>query len=366
MKKKFLLRHLGNMGDLVFFVPPLLETLKKVYPDCHITFVTVWGFKEKKRKWLAPGWLRHAKPRSRGEVWGRRNQGGFSISLMMTNPHIDQLVHWHDTVLSLDNKICSEEGKSFPTWNQAYYEKQTASGKYTDVLELDIGLHHEENPIERMYKIVGLPQETYSNYRLYFTPKDLRRAQEVMQAAPRPRIVLLESLVSRTTRGWDPEKIPALERAIEKAYKVKPLWFGGEYVPEYQGRPLTLRENIATLLHADVAIGALSGPLHFAAAIGTPTITLYCDHQLHRAAPAYFLNRYIADPHKYHRTLLGPSPEISEFLKPEHPTANLTPQEVTRQNFKSWVHPGRQATKSCLAVITVDEIMTVLQEMLPV
>src|SRR5689334_22073246 len=135
--REILVKHVGNMGDMIFFVPPVLASLKKHYPQCHITFVPAWGLKDKKGR------------------WGKRNQGGFCIELMMTNPHIDQLVHYHATALALDGSICVEEGQHFPTWNKEYYERQKYSGGYDAVYELDFGIGTEDNPMERMYQAVG-------------------------------------------------------------------------------------------------------------------------------------------------------------------------------------------------------------------
>lgn len=346
--KKILIRHLGNMGDHIFFIPPVLETLKHVHPGCHITLVTAWGYKDNKGR------------------WGKRNQGGFCIHLMMTNPYLDELVHWHDTQLSLTGEICREEGRHFPTWNRQYYEEQKSGGEYDGVFELDFGLGYEDNPMRKMYEAIGLPDETYSNYRLYFSDHDKEVAETVMHPHPRPRIVLLEGLESKSTRGWDPDKIPHLEQAIHSHYAASPLWFGGRFVSDYHGRPLTLRENIATLAFADVAIGVMSGPLHFAAAVGLPTLTLYADQPLHRAAPAFFLNSYIKDEVKKHRTLLGPAHTPYRFLKGDSPDLNLTPAEHALQKFRSWQDPGRQATKTGLAALAVDEVMAVLHDMLPI
>ncbi|MEX0650094.1 MAG: glycosyltransferase family 9 protein [Candidatus Andersenbacteria bacterium] len=354
--KKFLIRHLGNMGDMLFFVSPVLETLKKKYPDSHITFVTAWGFKTTKRPFPFV---------SKKEFWGDRNQSGFCIALMMHNPHIDELVHWHDEDLSLEGMICAEEGRRFPTWNKSYYEKQKESGKYDGVYELDFGIGYEDNPLDRMYEAIGMSGEMFSDYKIHLTEDDKAIAKAAMEQHSTPRIVLLEGLEGTTTRGWDPGKIPALEAAIKKNYGVKPIWFGGRYTPTFEGRPLTLRENIATLTFCDAAIGVMSGPLHFAAAVGCPTITLYGDQPLHRAAPAYFLNEYIHSPKKYHRTIMGPTNwnEI-KFLKDDSTFVNLTPVEVKAQGYENWQNPGRQSTKSCLAVITVDEIMVVLADVL--
>lgn len=345
MSKKFLIKHVGNMGDMIFFIPPVLATLKRKYPGCHITFVTAWGFKEKGK-------------------WGKRNQDGFCIALMLTNPHVDHLVHWHDTQLSLDGKICVEEGRALPTWNRSYFEQQKQSGQYDSVYELDFGLAYDDNPIQKMYEVIGLPGEDYSRYQLYLTAADKSAAAAVMASAPRPRIFLLEGLDGTTTRGWDPDKIPVLEAAITKAYGTAPLWFGAKYRPLFAGRPLTLRQNIATLALSDVAIGVMSGPLHFAAAVGLPTLTLLADQPLQRVAPAFFLNRYLPSGQRPHRTLLGPSAPPYRLLKSR--PLELTPAELARQRFIDWQHPGRQATKSAVAVITVDEIMALLRDMLPV
>ncbi len=341
------------MGDMIFLVPPVLATLKRRYPDCHITFVTAWGFKEKKRGF---NFRQH-------DFWGKRNQSGFCIALIMTNPHIDQLVHWHDSKTSLTGSICSEDSQSFPTWSRQYYQQQKETGGYDDVFELDFGLATQDNPLKKVYEAMGMSDENYTNYTIYLTDHDKKVAREVMSEFPHPRIVLLEGLEGTTTRGWDPGKIISLEKTITDKYGTAPLWFGGKYSHYYQGHPLSLRQNIATLSYCDVGIGVMSGPLHFAAAVGLPTLTLFCDQPLHRAAPAYFLNSYIKDDLKKHRTLLGPTGNEMKCLKEGTTFVNLTPAEKSAQNYRDWNQPGRQSTKSCLAVVSMDEVMRVLDDM---
>lgn len=354
MSKKFLIKHVGNMGDMIFFVPPILETLKKTYPDCTITFVTAWGFKKTKKNFFT---------RRRVDIWGERNQSGFCIALMLKNPYIDQLIHWHDTTLALDGSICIEEGTRIPTWNKKYYEDQKKSGNYDGVYELDIGIAIDENPLKKMYEIIGLSDAIYTNYKTYLSPQDLKIAGEVMSKYPYPRIVLLEGIEGVSTRGWNTDKISELEKVIRDTYGVSPIWFGGKHIREYQGRKLTLRENIATLTYCDVGIGVLSGPIHFAASVGLPVITMMCDQPVYRADPGYFLNPYIADDGKKHRTILGPSGSVYRFLKEGTTRINLTEAEWARQGYVSWNNPGKQDTKSCLSVITIDEIMAVLKDM---
>jgi len=244
------------------------------------------------------------------------------------------------------------------------FTTNTAGQTYLNFTEQTEMVDADDNPITRMYQTIGLPNETFSNYQIYLTEQDKEIGRAVIDQAPHPRIVLLEGLEGKTTRGWDPGKIPGLEHAIKKTYDVAPIWFGGKYTPDYQGRPLSLRENIASLTFCNVGIGVMSGPIHFAAAVGLPTLTLFGDQLLHRLAPAYFLNPYITNSSQQHRTLLGPTGHQIRLLKGETPSLNLTPREVKRQGFKSWNEPGKQSTKSCQSVITIDEIMLVLTEML--
>jgi len=342
---KFLVRHIGNMGDMILIALPTLAALKKQHPDCQITMITSWGYKD-----------------NRGR-WGSRNQSGHSLHLLMTNPHVDQLVHWHDTKLSLGKKICHEDGQSFPTWSKAYYEKQKKSGSFDKVIELDFGIRITDNPLWQAFSLAGVDKNSPTDGRIYLTEQDKKVASFVMANMPRPRIVLTDSLQGITTRNWDPAKVNSLICAIQQQYHVDPIWFGSQ-TPYYHGRPLTLRENIATLTLCDVCIGALSGPLHFAAAVGLPTLALFCDHPLRRAAPAYFLNGLISHKKRKHRTLLGPAGPTMLTLKPKQPYPFLSPAQIEQQNFSHWSKPGRQSTKSCLAVITVDEVMRVLSDMI--
>ncbi len=343
--KKFLVKHVGNMGDLVILAPPVLDTIKTQYPSSHLTFVTPWGYK------------------NRAGQWGKRNQGGHGIHLMMTNPRIDQLIHYHSTATSLTADICREDGQSFPTWSDKYFHQQVESGDYDQVINIDIGLTPTDHPVQKIYRAHKISSSIF-NYQIYLTSHDLDIARQVIENAPHPRIVLLESLSGPAARSWDPAKVTQLESAITEEYGTQPIWFGAGFVNHFQGRPLTLRENIATLTFCDVGIGVLSGPLHFAAAVGLPTLTLYSDQPLHRAAPSYVQNALISNPHHKHRNILGPTPATMYAQKYPHQVPNLTPAETAAQKFTNWMSPGRQSTKGTLAAITVDEVLTVLHDML--
>lgn len=148
--KKFLVKHVGNMGDHLFFVSPVVKTLKDLYPNSFITLVTAWGYKDKKGK------------------WGKRNQDGFCIALMQFNPYIDEIVHWHDKNISLKKEICEENNVRYATWNPQYYEKMKKN--YDQVFEIDFGMAYTDNPLKKIYQYMGIKSD-YTNYEVFTTQK---------------------------------------------------------------------------------------------------------------------------------------------------------------------------------------------------
>lgn len=339
--KKILIRHIGNMGDHLFLVGAALEILKRRFPNSEITLVTAWGFKDKKGR------------------WGERNQDGFCIALMQNNPHINHIVHWHDKKLSLEGDLCHESGKSYPTWNKKYYEK--AKSEFDMIAELDFGLGHFDNPIEKVCENLGLPySDLDGNYPFYGSTEDWLIGKSVAEQFTGPKIVFLESINGTTMRGWDPEKTTQLETKIKNELNITPIWFGAKYPKQYNGRNLSLRENIAFAGSCDIGIGVMSGPLHFAAAAGLQTICLYGGQPHRRAAPGFFLNPHIKDPKKFHITIDGPTCNEPCFLKREKPCKNIFENNIKSMGFKNWQEPGRQNDKSCVATISVDTVFAAL------
>lgn len=340
--RRILIKHVGNMGDHLFLVGPLLEVLARRVPDAEITLVTAWGYKDQRGR------------------WGERNQDGFCVALMMKNPHIDHLVHWHDKKRSLEGDICIEEGRTFPTWDPAWYERQKSA--YDVVLELDFGLTVFDNPLQRIYEHAGLDGETYGMYPFYGSASDWEVGRAVAAQFQKPRVAFLEGLDGQTMRGWDSAKVEQLSRRLQTERGITPIWFGSKHDHPYQGRHLTLRENIAFAGSCDLAIGVLGGPMHFAAASGVPTICLYGGQPLHRAAPSFFLNPHIVDSLRRHVTIEGPTCDEPCFLKREIPCKNLSEGEAASSGFLTWQQPGRQSDKSCVATIPVETVFAAILE----
>lgn len=341
---RILLKHVGNMGDHLFLVGSLLEGLARVWPEAEVTLATAWGYKDRRGR------------------WGKRNQAGYCISLMKENPHVDQLVHWSDAGLSLDGRICVEEGERFPTWNRAHFDGVRRD--YAVRAELEFGLDIEENPLERFAAAVGLAGVNLGPYPFYGSPRDWAVGRELSERFPRPRVVFLEGLAGTTMRGWDPAKAAALEARFRSELNIHPLRWGAQHTLLHRGRKLTLRENIAVLAQCDLAIGVLGAPLHFAAAAGVQTICLYGAQAYQRAAPGFFFNATMPDPARHHVTIFGPTCDAPCLLKRSIPCQNLRGEDRSTTGFRSWQEPGRQEDKSCVAVIPVETVFAAARDAL--
>ncbi len=333
---RVLLKHVGNMGDHLFLVGALLDGIARVWPDAQVSLATAWGYKDR-----------------RGQ-WGKRNQDGYCIALMKEHPRVDQLIHWSDMGVSLDARICREEGRAFPTWNRAYFER--ARREYDVAVELDFGLDAEENPLRRFAAAVGLPHLALGPYRVGLSAADREAGGALAARFPRPRVVLLEGLAGTTMRGWDPAKARALFERLRGERGITPLWWGSAFPPLYHGRKLRLREHIAFLAECDLAIGVLGAPMHFAAAAGVQTICLYGAQSYQRVAPAAFFNSSLDDARRHHVTIFGPTCDEPCLLKRALPCKNIRGEARHTTGFRDWARPGRQEDKSCLATIPVDTV----------
>lgn len=337
MTERLLLKHVGNLGDHLFLVGALLEGIARRRPDAEVTLVTAWGYKDRRGR------------------WGKRNQDGYCIALMKENPHVNQLVHWSDAELSLEGRICAEEGRHFPTWNRAHFERIRAD--YHTAVELEFGLSVEENPLERIAAAAGLVDTRLGPYPFYATDADRAVGHTVAERFPHPRVVLLEGLAGPTMRSWDPAKVRVLEGALTRALGTPPLWWGAAHTPLHRGRRLTLRENIAFLGKQDLAIGVMGAPMHLAAAAGVQTICLFGGQSFNRVAPGYFINPFVSDPTRHHLTIFGPTCDEPCLLKREIPCRNLHGEDRIMTGFQSWQEPGRQNDKSCVATIPVASVL---------
>lgn len=127
-------------------------------------------------------------------------------------------------------------------------------------------------------------------YALQGAPRfDMRVVAQPAVAAAQPIAVLLIN-ASRTTKLWDEAKWVALERGFAQ-HGLTSVLFWGSAEEEQRARRLAasmqraqlaprsaLDAIAATLQQAQVVVGLDTGLTHLAAALGRPTVGIYCDY----------------------------------------------------------------------------------------
>lgn len=128
-------------------------------------------------------------------------------------------------------------------------------------------------------------------------PQEVAVAQSVMSAAPRPRIVLHPSARWRT-KLWEVERWRALARALlaegvglfltgsrDDEPAAAAILAGLDPSPLSLVGRLSLTQLTAVLQDVDLLIAVDSGPMHIAAAVGTPVVALFGPTDPRRTGP---------------------------------------------------------------------------------
>ncbi|MCL5030739.1 MAG: hypothetical protein M1480_17140 [Bacteroidetes bacterium] len=363
---KILLKHVGGIGDFVFFVPPLIESLKKKYPHSSIDVLTTCSIRRKMKIGLSCRWPFIKRKHLR--IWGEPESSGsgYCIDLIITNPFVDKVINFHSSKKDLDGNFLKGygyESHNIQTWNKNYLNKVLKKNIYDKFLDIDsVAINRFCNPLRILFGKLGEHDAYYSNYKIYTSQYDKNKIDKIIRNFPRPRILLCEGIDSLAMRAWTNEKVASLSLMIQKKYSVNPIWFGKNNIPVVDGKPLTIREHAEFARRCDVAIGNANGPLHLAASVGVPTILLLSLLSFERVAPEYHLNPYITNYRSCHMTIHAPECDKHCGLKPEEPC-----DQFGSNDDKSWIssdNPGQQSTKSCAAAIGVETVFDTLVSVL--
>jgi ADP-heptose:LPS heptosyltransferase len=183
-----------------------------------------------------------------------------------------------------------------------------------------------------------------TEFGLAATDDERARALEILRDAPRPLLaVILGS--SWPSRIYFPESIAAVISRVARPDGASPALFpvllGGpdetkladEVLRQLDGVPVlnlagrtSLRDLIAIFPECAVAFGPDSGPMHIAAAVGCPVVSLWGATAAERSAPWGFADLAISGAIPCHPCYLRQCPigrECMRRISPEEVTANL-------------------------------------------
>lgn len=152
-----------------------------------------------------------------------------------------------------------------------------------EVHALDRGLH--------LLRAIGIPADAVE-YRLPIREPDRRRSQDLLEMAPGNRegpLLAMNPAAKWETKLWDPRKFSSLADRIIKAHSARIVFTGAEedrpemdaIINDMQHPALnvagrtTLMELAALYEGMTAVVTTDTGPMHLAAAVGTPTVALF-------------------------------------------------------------------------------------------
>lgn len=244
---KILVYHPRLLGDIILGATAA-EQLKKKYPKSQITYIT--GCK----------------------------------ALVETNPFID---------IALERKIPRRYEKMYFDWKKGRY----------DFSFFLLNWLPKENCLQDFMAQCGLPRKN-CKVKLYLTEKDLSVAKNYIKKqklSPYRRTIAIQKDFDRK---WNSIEFEKLKIMLATNYN---LVFIGDGM-RLNFRKLNMREAAAVISLCDVFIGVVSGTMHAAVGVGTPTICTPNVYNAEWIMPEFYQNDFIKDDAKKH---------VSVYPKPE-------------------------------------------------
>ncbi len=294
--RRILIQRNGAHGDILM-ATPVLSALRAAYPDAHITWLVEHKertaidahpeidelllfdsvfWKRMIRHGLLPVWLARAL-RFRGQL--REKRYDIFISFQ---PEEWQLIARH----------CGAGVRIgiFDTFRQFENDKPTSQNTrfYTDFFaHPDLPTHRTEQYLLAL-KPLGI-EPTTRRMTMGFTREDDQAAREVLQGEVSGRsLVILAPMTTWESRCWDGARYAELgDRLYAEGATIALIGSAKEAEPinavaaRMQTKPLvvagrlTFREMAAFIARASLLVSGDTGPMHVAAAVGTPFLSLF-------------------------------------------------------------------------------------------
>jgi heptosyltransferase-2/heptosyltransferase-3 len=294
VRPRILLIRPDHFGDMLF-VTPALRFLRKQLPDAHVTaLVGPWarpvlernphvdviqtlefpGFTRKpKASPLAPyGYLWHAARTLRAQH--------FDAAVIL------RFDHWWGALLAALARIPRRIG----------YDVPEVKPFLTDVLRYEPGRHEVAQNLRLVASAAGVagPEATPQAYPLETAPPDAGEGavRELLRAhgiAPLDRFAVLVPGSGAAVKLWREEGFARVAEALHGRWQLKVVIAGAQAERELAERiraqcatPLANLAGATSLVQlgalfkdAALAVGADSGPMHLAVAMGTPSVHLF-------------------------------------------------------------------------------------------
>ena len=296
---RILLVRLGSLGDVVHAIPAA-AALRETFPDAAIDWVVdpvyvpllnlvtcvdaaqpidLRGYRSATGRHALRTWL--------GEARRRRYDVGFDLQGLVKSAVVARSVGAARTV----------------GFSRGHVRESLASVLYSETVDPAGAVH----VIEKNLALVGLggARAGAPHFPLHIPPS--RAAHDVAKRCGRDGYALLNPGAAWPNKRWPPSRFGAVAAtlAAEQGLRSVVLWGPGEealaseVVAHAQGAaeaaPPTGLSDLVALAHgARVMISGDTGPLHVAAAVGTPTVSLFGPTRPERNGPWNVRDRVVS------------------------------------------------------------------------
>ncbi len=312
--KRILIVRLGSHGDILM-ATPLLAALRRAYPDAHITWIVEHSAADSLLAnphidelliWDSRYWRSMIRTRKLDILAPQRVLGLrwlFQALKMRSELHGCH----YDTLISLQPEewptLLSGTGAQttigvFDTFRQFSGAKETSphARRYTYAYTYSNLPEHRTDQYLLPLKALGLPSVDAQDKQMVlgFTAEDADAAEDFLRQQPGDKadqpLVVLAPMTTWTSRNWPAERYVQLGDALAKlgcqvvlisSPSPKEREAVGTIASQMQRPPLlalgslSFRQMAALLARALLVISGDTGPMHVAAAVGTPYLALF-------------------------------------------------------------------------------------------
>jgi len=277
--RRILLLRLGALGDLIFLLPSV-ELLRAAYPEAQIHWVVKRAFRELLEGHPAIDRVISVEPRLKELA---------ALSSELRRGNYDLVLDYHGNLRS--GLLAWRSGASDRVGFARPFNKECNSlFNHHRLSPPSLSSHKVERNLFLTRSLPGVETERVPAPRLAHDSAAEARISE-SYSGEGPLVVIHSGASAKgAIKRWFDDRFAKLADVLvnKTAARVVLLWGSDE---ERQGAAmiqhlcpaptllpeerLNLRELIAFLRQADLAIGADSGPLHMASALGTPVVGIY-------------------------------------------------------------------------------------------
>ena len=307
---RILIVRLGSHGDILM-ATPLLASLRRSYPEAHLTWmvedssldsIVANPYVDELLVWNSRYW------RDRGRI---RGLNMLTPSRFLGLPWLVQVLKMgrtlrgrcYDTLISFQPEewplLLPGTGAAttigvFDTFRQFKGTHRTSAyaGRYSHAYTFDALPEHRTDQYLLPLQALGLPPSQDKQMTLGFTAADASVAEQFLQQGnvkDQP-FVVLAPMTTWPSRNWPAERYAQLGDALARQGR-RIVLIGSAHPDEQaavgaiaaamQSAPvtalgtLTFRQMAALLARASLVISGDTGPMHVAAAVGTPYLALF-------------------------------------------------------------------------------------------